>query len=139
MDKHDQLDDIFVLGKRISKISESAYEKALCELSVGWVPVVDIYETPEMFVVKADLPEVHENDITINIQDDYLKISGERRFQREGRQYHQVERCYGRFSRGFTLSGFVDSGEIKATVKGGILKITLRKKIQESPIREEIT
>jgi len=138
MDKHDPLEDIFALRERISKIFESAYEKAQYESSVGWVPVVDIYETPEMFVVKADLPEVQEKDIAINIQGDYLKISGERRLQREGRHYHQVERCYGRFSRAFALPEVVDKEGIKASLKDGILKVTLRKKIRESSRHIEI-
>ena len=138
MDKHDPLEDIFALRERISKIFESAHEKAQYESSVGWVPVVDIYETPEMFVVKADLPEVQEKDIVINIQGDYLKISGERRLQREGRHYYQVERCYGSFSRGFVLSADVDNDEIKATLKDGILKVTLRKQILEFPRHVEI-
>ena len=138
MDKHDPLEDIFALRERISKIFDVAQEKAHCESSVGWIPVVDIYETPEMFVVKADLPEVQENDIAISIQGDYLKISGGRRLQREGRHYHQVERCYGRFSRSFALPGIVERAEIKATLKDGILKVILRKKIQESPMHVEI-
>ena len=138
MDKHDPLEDIFALRERISKIFDSAHKQAQLESSVGWVPVVDIYETPEMFIVKADLPEVQEKDIAINLQGDYLKISGERRLQREGRHYHQVERCYGSFSRGFALPAGVDNDEIKATLKDGILKVTLRKKIQESPRHIEI-
>ena len=138
MDKQDPLEDIFALRERISKIFDSVHEKAQYESSVGWVPVVDIYETPEMFVVKADLPEVQEKDIVINIQGDYLKISGERRLQREGRHYYQVERCYGSFSRGFVLPADVDNDEIKATLKDGILKVTLRKQIQEFPRRVDI-
>jgi HSP20 family protein len=138
MDKLDPFEDIYALRERISKIFEGPHEKTHCDSSVGRVPVVDIYETPEMFVVKADLPEVQEKDLSISIQGDYLKISGERRLHREGRLYHQAERCYGRFSRSFALPGIVDKGEIKATLKDGILKVTLRKKIQESPRHIEI-
>ena len=138
MDKHDPLEDIFALRERISKIFDSAHEKSQYESSVGWFPVVDIYETPEMFVIKADLPEVQEKDIVINVQGDYLKISGERRLQREGRHYYQVERCYGSFLRGFVLPADVDNDEITATLKDGILKVVLRKQIQESPRHVEI-
>ncbi|HMK56713.1 MAG TPA: HSP20 family small heat-shock protein [Dissulfurispiraceae bacterium] len=135
MDKRDPLEDIFALRERIGKIFESAHERSQCESSVGWVPVVDIYETPDMFVLKADLPDVREGDIDINVQGDYLKISGERRLLREGRHYHQVERCYGRFSRGFSLPEVVDKDEIRATLKDGILNVTLRKKSGESSSR----
>jgi HSP20 family protein len=133
MDKHDPIEDIFALRERINKIFANAHEKARGESSVGWSPVVDIYETPEMFVVKADLPEAEESDITINVQGDQLRITGERRLQREGRHYHQVERCYGRFSRNFTLPEVVDKDTIQATLKDGILKVILPKKVLESP------
>jgi HSP20 family protein len=133
MDKHDPIEDIFALRERINKIFANAHEKARGESSVGWSPVVDIYETPEMFVVKADLPEAEESDITINVQGDQLRITGERRLQREGRHYHQVERCYGSFSRNFTLPEVVDKDTIQATLKDGILKVILPKKVLESP------
>jgi len=132
MDKHDPIEDIFALRERINKIFASVYEKVRCESSVGWTPVVDIYETPEMFVVKVDLPEAKESDIAINIQGDQLRITGARRLQREGRHYHQVERCYGRFSRNFTLPEVVDKDTIQATLKDGILKVILPKKVLES-------
>ncbi len=128
MDNYDPIEDIFSLRERINKIFENAHEKARGESSAGWTPVVDIYETPEMFVVKADLPEVKEQDISINVHGDHLRISGERRLQREGRHYHQVERCYGRFSRGFALPDAVDKDNIKATLTDGILKVILPKK-----------
>jgi HSP20 family protein len=139
MDKHDPIEDIFSLRERINKIFASAHEKARDESSGGWIPIVDIYETPEMFVVKADLPEAKESDIAINVQGDQLRIAGERRLQREGRHYHQVERCYGRFLRSFPLPEVVDKDSIQATLKDGILKVILPKKVLESPKPIEIT
>jgi HSP20 family protein len=91
-----------------------------------------------MFVVKADLPEAEESDIAINVQGDQLRITGERRLQREGRHYHQVERCYGRFSRSFTLPEVVDKDTIQAILKDGILKVILPKKALKSPTPIEI-
>ena len=138
MNKYDPIEDIFALRERINKIFESAHEKARCELAAGWTPVVDIYETSEMFVVKADLPEVKEEDISISIQGGYLRISGERNLQREGRHYHQVERSYGRFSRSFALPEVADKDNIQAALKDGILKVTLPKKVKGSPTSMEI-
>jgi len=138
MDKHDPIEDIFALRERINKIFASAHEKSRDESSVGWIPIVDIYETPEKFVVKADVPEVNESDISINVQGNQLRITGERRLQREGRHYHQVERCYGRFLRSFTLPEVVDKDAIQATLKDGILKVILPKKVLESPKPIEI-
>ncbi|HMK60209.1 MAG TPA: Hsp20/alpha crystallin family protein [Dissulfurispiraceae bacterium] len=135
MDKRDPLEDIFALRERIGKIFESVDETLHGNSLVGWVPVVDIYETPEMFVLKADLPDVREKDIDINVQGDFLKISGERRLLREGRLYHQVERRYGPFSRKFSLPEVVDKDEIRATLKDGILKVILLKKFGSSSLR----
>ncbi|HTZ18258.1 MAG TPA: Hsp20/alpha crystallin family protein [Dissulfurispiraceae bacterium] len=138
MDNYDPSEDIFPLRERINKIFGSAHEKAKGELSAGWTPVVDIYETRGLFVVKADLPEVNEADISISVQGDHLRISGERRLQKDGRHYHQVERCCGRFSRSFVLPDAVDRDNIKAVLTDGILKVILSKKAKEPPVPVEI-
>lgn len=138
MDKYDKSENIFALRDRIIKIFVNAHQKEHYESSVGWVPAVDIYETPEMFVLKAEMPEVQERDIAIDIQGDYLRIGGERRLRREGRHYHQVERCYGSFSRSFALTEAVDRSEVNATLQDGILKVSLRKKTPESHGRIDI-
>ncbi len=138
MDKRDPIDDIFPLRDRINKIFDGAHETALNESSVVWIPVADIYETPQMFVVKVDLPEVSESDISVNVYGHQLKISGERKLQREGRHYHQVERCCGRYSRCFTMPEVVDKDNIQASLKDGILKIILPKRAQEAAAHIEI-
>ncbi len=138
MDKRDPIDDIFPLSEKIKKIFGSVSETALSGSSVSWIPVVDIYETQQMFVVKVDLPEVSESDISVNVYGHQLKISGERKLQREGRHYHQVERCYGRYSRSFTMPEVVDKDNIEASLKDGILKIILPKRAQEAAAHIEI-
>ena len=138
MNNYDPIEDIFALRERLNKIFESAHEKNRGALVAGWIPVVDIYETTEMFVVKADLPEVKEEDISISVQGGHLRISGERMLQRDGRHYHQVERCYGRFSRSFALPEVADKDNIQAALKDGILKVILPKKVKESPTSAKI-
>lgn len=100
-----------------------------------WSPAVDIYETEQDIVLKAELPEVNQNDIDIRLENNTLTLKGERKFERETQQenYHRVERSYGAFSRSFTLPSTVDQDKIKAEYKDGILKVTLPKREETKP------
>lgn len=138
MEKHDPLEDIFVVRERINRLFESAHGRVPCETSISWTPVVDVYETAEQFVVKAELPEVAEEDLSVQVEGDVLRLAGERRLQREGRHYFQVERCYGKFSRSFSLPENVDREAIEAVLKDGILKVRLPKRKREGRLRIEI-
>lgn len=141
MEKWDPLKDIFTLRERINKLFEDVPVKNGDAEAVVWVPSVDIYELPGEFVVKADLPEVAEADVNITMEDNVLKISGQRKLLKEGRNYYQVERFFGPFSRSFVLSSIVDKDNIKATLIDGVLKIRLpkrQKNIDELPRQIEI-
>jgi len=80
-----------------------------------WAPAVDIYETEQELVVKADLPEVEENDIDLRVENSTLTLRGERRFQNEVSQDHylRVERAYGSFTRSFSLPNTVNTEGIR--------------------------
>ncbi len=130
--------DPFSLRERIDKLFEIPQCSRGAAGSSVWAPVVDIYETAEEFVVKAELPEVKESNIHITAEGNILRINGERKFNCEGRSYYQVERAYGSFSRSFLLPGDVDQGNIKAALNDGILKIILPKKIKDLPRHIEI-
>lgn len=130
--------DPFSLRERINKLFEvSQASKGMMD-SLTWTPVVDIYETSEDFVVKAELPEVSESSITITVEGNVLRISGERKFHCEGRSYYQVERAYGTFSRSFYLPSYTDQENIRAVLNDGILKIVLPKKVKDVPRHIEI-
>mgnify|MGYP001585757298 CR=1 FL=1 len=92
-----------------------------------WEPSVDIAETPEYYLVKAELPEVRKEDVKVTVQDGVLTLTGERKSEREekGKKYHRVERCYGSFLRRFTLPDDVDEAKLHADFKDGMLNITL--------------
>jgi HSP20 family protein len=96
----------------------------------AWSPPVDVFETDNEIVVKAELPGMDAKDIDIRIEDDKLLLKGERRFAKETRNenYHRVERSYGNFSRAFSLPAFVDEAQVRAEYKDGLLKVTLPKK-----------
>jgi HSP20 family protein len=123
---------------RLNKLFEDSQTAGKGRVSSVWMPIVDIYETGREFIVKAELPEVNEKDINILMEGNTLKISGKRRFFCEGRNYHQVERFYGAFSRQFILPAEVDRNNISAALADGILTITLPKKAVDLPRHIEI-
>lgn len=95
----------------------------------AWSPAVDIYEDDKEIVIKADLPEVKEEDIDVRVDDGQMTIKGERKFEHEEKKenYHRVERRYGSFLRTFALPETVDADKIVAKYDKGVLKVTLPK------------
>jgi HSP20 family protein len=100
-------------------------------LSTGiWSPPVDIYETETDVILKAELPEVNQKDIDIQVENNTLTLKGERKFEKETKKenFHRVERAYGTFTRSFTLPNAIDQEKIRADYKDGVLKITMPKR-----------
>ena len=97
-----------------------------------WSPLVDITEDDKEYIVKAEVPEMNKEDIKINVHNDVLTISGERKYEKEekGKKFHRVERAYGSFMRSFTLPEDADGSKINAEYKDGILKVHLPKSEQ---------
>jgi HSP20 family protein len=95
-----------------------------------WVPPVDIQETENELIFKADLPGLEMKDIDVRMENATLTIRGERKFEakKEDGGWHRMERSYGTFERVFTLPNTVDVGNVKADYKNGTLTITLPKK-----------
>src|SRR6201981_1636139 len=100
-----------------------------------WAPAVDIYETEQELVVKADLPEVNPQDLDIRVENNILTIRGERKFEKDVQQenYLRVERAYGSFARSFTLANTVNSEAIKADYQNGVLTLSIPKKEEAKP------
>ncbi len=105
-----------------------------------WLPSVDIIETPNDYVVKAELPGVDKKDVKLTIQNDTLTIRGEKKQEsdRKGENYHRVERSYGVFQRSFALPSSVKSDKIEASYDNGILTITLPKVEEAKPKAIEV-
>src|SRR6202451_3118274 len=95
-----------------------------------WAPSVDIFETDNELVLKADIPGVDQKDIDIQLENGTLSLKGERKFERDEKNkgFHRQERSYGSFVRYFTLPDTVDTEHVKAEYKAGVLSITLPKK-----------
>ncbi len=97
---------------------------------VEWAPAVDVSETEDEVIVKADLPGVKPEEIEINLVDNVLTIKGEKKRETEEKKenYYRVERYYGSFMRAIQLPSEVDVEKVKAQYKDGVLKVTLPKK-----------
>jgi len=94
-----------------------------------WNPAVDLYETDDHFVIKAELPGVDKNDIKVDLKDRMLTLSGERSHNNEVKEknYYRKERTYGKFQRTFSLPADVDADGITAELKDGVLRVEVPK------------
>src|SRR5215217_6659495 len=106
-----------------------------------WVPPMDLVEAEDHFVLKADLPGLTEEDVSIEVQDGSLIISGERRAENEQEQrgWYRIERAFGRFNRSLTLPDGVDADRIEASFSHGVLEVRIPKPEQRKPRRIEIS
>jgi len=105
-----------------------------------WAPAVDLFEREDSLVLKADLPGLHEDEVQIEVRDNVLTISGERRAEFEDKQngYYRVERSFGKFARSLTLPDGVDADSIAASFDTGVLEVTIPKPEERKPRRIEI-
>lgn len=117
---------------------EDAFNRVLSqpEGNRPWSPAVDIYETGNELVFKADLPDVELKDIDVRVENQTLTIAGERKFeaaQTESTGFHRIERNYGRFVRSFAVPNTFDTEKIAAGFKNGVLSVSLPKKEAAKP------
>jgi HSP20 family protein len=100
-----------------------------------WVPAMDLVETQDHFVVRADLPGLTEGDISIELEDNVLTISGERKLEEKAEKqgYFRVERSFGRFARTLTLPDGIDADSIDAQFDNGVLEVHIPKPEQRKP------
>ena len=94
-----------------------------------WAPSMDVSETKDSLVCKVEVPGMEQKDIQISLQESLLTIKGEKKQEKEEKDehYHRIERSYGAFTRSLRLPLAVDAGKVTATVKSGVLTVTLPK------------
>ena len=100
-----------------------------------WIPPMDLVEDDEHFVVRADLPGIEEKDVNVELQDNVLTISGERKSEIDQRNegYHRIERAHGTFVRSLTLPEGIDADGLKAKFANGVLELRIPKPEQRKP------
>ncbi len=126
----DPFRELSALQNSISRLfDESLFRSADRGLAQGWMFPVDIKDTADTIVIKAELPGLNREDIKISYKDNVITISGERKHEEkeEGADYIRVERRYGSFSRSFSVDVPIKEGEVKARYDNGLLEITLPK------------
>ena len=124
------------LQEQVNRLFDTSFPNRADNSAITtWAPAVDIYETENDLVVKADLPDVNEKDLDVRIENNTLTIRGERKFEKKVAEenYLRVERTYGSFSRSFSLPNTVNSEAIKAEYKNGVLTVELPKRAESKP------
>jgi HSP20 family protein len=105
-----------------------------------WIPAMDLVETEDALVLRGDLPGMTEEDVDIEIKDNLLTVSGERKSENEekGEGFHRVERAFGRFSRSLNLPQGIDPEKVEAKFDNGVLEVRIPKPAEAKPTRVQI-
>ena len=143
----DPFRDLTGIQDRMNQIFEDALSRSRGRdegMRTGmWTPAVDIYERNDFVVVKAELPGVEKDQISVEVKDGILTLRGERKLERDVKEesYHRIERAYGSFLRSFSLPVSVDQDKVKAKFKDGVLEVELPKKEKAKPkqIKVDVT
>ena len=116
----DPLQDLLALHERLNRLAGAD--------EAGWMPPVDVSESPDGFTITAEVPGLLKDDIQLTVQDGKLTLKGERPAGGAGSvRFERVERGHGRFSRTFALPGAVDASAVAADLQNGVLTITIPK------------
>jgi HSP20 family protein len=132
-----RLGSVFTPGGGRSPTAGATDEKLTVS---AWTPLVDIAEDDKEYSIKAEVPEINKDDLSVKVQDGVLTISGERRFEKEekGKRYHRVERVYGHFARSFSLPENADEASVHAEFKEGVLLVRVGKSERAKPKQVEV-
>jgi HSP20 family protein len=130
------------LQEQVNRLFDDSFARGRSQAELAsWAPAVDIYETENELVVKADLPDVAEKDLDIRVENNTLTIRGERKFGNEVHEdnYLRVERAYGTFTRSFSLPNTVNTEAIKAEYRNGVLTVRMPKREETKPKQIKIS
>ena len=139
--RFDPFRDLANMQSRLSRALSEAHEGSQDSDTYGaWVPPVEIFESGDDLVIRAEIPGVEKEDIEINVENGTLVLSGERKRHTDIKEdnAYRLERVYGSFNRSFRLPTTVDAARIVATYKHGVLVITLPKLEEAKPRKVEI-
>jgi HSP20 family protein len=131
---------VTTLQDEMNRLFDRAFPTRPDEALTAWAPKVDIYETENELVVKADIPDMEEKDLDVRVENNMLTIRGERKFEEKVKEenYLRIERSYGAFSRSFSLPNTVNTEAIKAEYKNGVLTVGMAKKAEAKPKQVKI-
>ena len=134
--------DLFNTRREMDNLFDRFFNTAAGPTAVGLQPVVDVRETDHSLEVVAELPGIRSDDVEVNLENNVLTISGEKKQETsegsEEASYHLIERSYGRFERSFTLPRTVDTSKVKAQFENGVLTVSLPKMEEAKPRRIKV-
>ena len=124
----------------MNRLFNSLFDTATAPTPRRWLPATDLIESESHYVLRADLPGVSEDDINIELDNDVLTISGERKAEHQDRKagYYRVERASGSFRRSLRLPEGVDAEAISASFDRGVLEVSIPKPEQRKPRKVQI-
>jgi HSP20 family protein len=125
----DPLRDLLNFQEKMSRVLDVCGEEETCKRTASWCPTVDILETPDGYLFRAELPGVGRENINIEVRGNHLELSGERPIESEPKvaSYRRMERVHGFFERNFQLPGRVDADKAEARYVDGVLEVFLPK------------
>jgi HSP20 family protein len=128
------------LQTEMNRLFNAAFEGPGNSGSRRWTPAMDLLETEDQFVLRADLPGMGEDDVNIELEDNVLTVSGERKAEHEEKRegFYRMERAHGTFSRSLTLPKGIDPEAVTAAFDRGVLEVRVPKPEQRKPRRISI-
>ena len=128
------------MSNRLNRTVNDPYTPRTEDSFGAWAPPVDIFESQDHLVIRAEVPGVEMQDMDVRIENGVLTLHGERKQDTDVKEEnaHQMERVYGTFSRSFTLPTTVDAAKVAATYKDGVLEVTVPKAETAKPKSIEI-
>jgi HSP20 family protein len=129
----DPLSDLLTLQERMNRLFEESLSRGRLPeeafSSGSWMPLADVYETPDGFVVQVELPGLRSEDVEVQVDADGLVLRGERRTASPARPdaFHRMERSYGAFVRSFRFTAEVDPARVTAVFRDGLLRLEVPK------------
>lgn len=138
----DRFPGLSTLQGQVNRILESSLNSHGDNSALtSWAPAVDIYETENELVLKADVPDLNEKDLDVRVENNMLTLHGERKFDQTVKEdnYLRVERSYGSFSRSFSLPNTVNTEAIKAEYRNGVLTVQLPKRAESKPRQVKVS
>jgi HSP20 family protein len=137
--KWDPFEGLHGIQSRINDLFEDTFGRSRPARAAAngafWYPPVDILESKEAYLIRAELPGMKKEDFNLELKEGTLTLSGERKVEEpaDGVEYHRVERLAGKFSRSFYLPQTVKQDAIKATYRDGILEVYVPKAEEAKP------
>lgn len=123
--------DLLSMQEKMNKIFDDSFKTT----GGDWAPAVDIIEGDKDILIIAEIPGVSEEEMEIQVSEGVLSMRGEKKFpeDKQGDSYYRLERSYGKFYRSFAIPVSIDPTNVKASIKDGVLKIILSKRVEEKP------